>query len=248
MLEFFDCNVRLGRVSAPPPVSLPYNCEELAAELDRGGIVAALVYHSWAKEWDPAQGNQRLLKEIDGWAQFYPCFVTLPPATGETMPPAELAALAVHKHGAVRVYPGKHEFRLIPWNCGELLEALADASVPLLVERTETTWDDLAAVLSTYPALPVILLETSYRIGRRLYALWEQHPNLYLEANTYKAFWGIEDICAQYGAERLVFGTHLPINETGPAVAQLTYSPLADRQKALISGGNMRRLLGLEGS
>ena len=246
MMEFFDCNVRLGRVSAPPPVPVPYSCEELLDELDRAGIGAALVYHSWAEEWHPTKGNERLLQELAGREGLYPCFVALPPASEDTLPPTELVALVAEKHGAVRVYPQKHEFRLTPWCCGELLEALASAAVPLLVELLQTSWDDLHLVLSTYPTLPVILLEAGYRTQRYMYALWEQHPNLYLEANSYKPFWGIEDVCARYGAERLVFGTRLPVNAIGGAVAQLTYSPLSEREKALISGGNLRRLLGLE--
>ena len=63
-MEFFDCNVQLGPVSSPPPVLAPYECEEVVDQLTEAGITTALVYHSWAKGWAAARGNERLLEEM----------------------------------------------------------------------------------------------------------------------------------------------------------------------------------------
>ncbi len=246
-MEFFDCNVRIGPISSPPPVVPPYECGDIVQELSEAGINTALVYHSWAEEWSVARGNEKLLEEIAGYEQLYPCFVALPAATGEMQPPGELAAMARELHGAVRVYPQLHNFELVDWCCGSLLGALAEAGVPLLVEMQQTTWLQVEQVLAEYCSLPVIILDAGYRINRRIFPLWERHDNLYLEHNTYKPFWGIEDVCARFGPQRLIFGTNFPVHTLGSAISPLTYSELSDGDKQLIATGNLRQLLGLEG-
>ncbi len=246
-MQFFDCNVRIGPISSPPPVPPPYECEEVAGQLTEAGISAALVYHSWAQEWSAARGNEKLLEEIADYEHLHPCFVALPAATGEMQPPGELAAMARELRGAVRVYPQLHNFELADWCCQSLLGALADAEVPLIVESAQITWPQLERVLAEYCSLPVIILDAGYRISRRIFALWERHENLYLEHNTYKPFWGIEDVCARFGPQRLIFGTNFPVHTLGSAISPLTYSELSNEDKQLIAGGNLRRLLGWEG-
>ena len=246
-MDYFDCNVRLGPISKPPQVVPPYECSDIVQELTEAGISAALVYHSWAQEWSAAEGNNKLLAEIADYEQLYPCLVALPAATRELPSPAELVALAKGLHGAVRVYPKSHNFELAPWCCEALLTALAEAEVPLLIEIQETCWPDLQRLLSEYASLPLVVLDAGYRADRHVFPLWEQHENLYLEHNTYKPFWGIEQVCARFGPEKLVFGTNFPVHTLGSALSPLAYSELGEEEKQLIAGGNLRRLLGLEG-
>lgn len=244
-IRFFDCNMRVGRAGVVRPEQI-LDVAGLRNEMDYFGIERALVYHAFSPEWDAGGGNRKLLEEIGQCGQMYPCFVPLPHATQEMDEPAELAAQLKRLNGAARLYPRAHQYVLSDWCCGPLLTALADFQIPILLELAQVEWNDLAHILEAYPALPVILLATSYRVNRYLYPLWEKHGNLYLEIATYQIMRGIEDVARRFGPERLVFGSGLPLLDAGSAIAQIMYAELPDESKRLMAGATLARLLGVE--
>lgn len=244
-LRWIDCNARVGRWSNPQPEQFT-EVAELATAWDRVGIEGGLVHHAWSWEWSPERGNSRLLEEIEGDDRFRPCFVALPPATRELELVLDFARRVREMRGAVRIFPGKHGWRVSDWCAGALFDALSLARVPLLVDIGETDWEGIADILAAHPRLPLIVLNTFYRVDRVVYPLMERHRNLHLEANTYGAFLGIEGICERFGAERLVFGTNLPQLEAGGPMALISYARISDEQRRGIASGNILRLLGEE--
>lgn len=237
--------MRLGRAGVVRPEHI-LDPPGLIAEMDYAGIDCALVYHAWAQEWDPAGGNQRLLTEIAGYDRFLPCYVGLPHATGELGDIHDFAAEVSRAHGAVRLYPKAHQYSLGDWCMGPTLQALAEAGVPVLLELAQCDWNELAEMLRRYPRLNVVLLQTSYRVNRYVFPLFEDFANLHLEICTYQVMRGIEEVTRKYGPHRLVFGTGLPLSDAGGPIAQIMYAELDMETKQAIAGGNMARLLGLE--
>jgi len=244
-IEFFDCNARIGHPTVYREGQVTTKAE-LLAEMDHAGIDCALVYHSIAREWCPQEGNDALGRELGGEARLFPCFVGLPEATHELAGPDRFAEQVRELSGAVRLFPKEHNFSLSGWSTAGILGALQNRRVPVILDISQTSWDELSRLLGTYGDLPVILLDTYYRLDRYLYPLWETHDNLYLETTTYQVFRGIEAVCERFGPERLVFGTNLPDLETGGAVAQVLYAELDETAKAAIAGGTLKRLLGID--
>jgi len=244
-IRFFDCNMRVGRAGVVRPEHI-LDVPGLLDEMDYLGVERALVYHAWAPEWDAPGGNRKLLEELGECSRLHPCLVPLPHATQETDSPAALAAELKRRNGAARLYPKAHSYMLSDWTCGPLLTALADYQIPVLFELAQIEWDQLAHIVQTYSALPVILLATSYRIDRYLYPLWEQCDNLYLEIATYQIMRGIEAVSRRFGPERLVFGTGLPLIDGGGPIAQVMYAELPEASKQLIAGDTLAKLLGVE--
>jgi len=242
-LTFLDCNVRIGRSSAPRPEHFS-TTGELLAEMDRASIEGALVYHAWSVEWDPKAGNEALLAELAGQERLRPCFVALPPATRELPPPHDFARQVRDARGAVRLFPKEHQYLLNDVTVGHLLDAFSSHRVTVLIDIGQTSWDELGSLLRQYPALNIIVLGGYYRIDRYLYPLLERFGNLYAESGTYGVHRGIEAVCERFGAERLVFGTDLPIHEVGGPMAMVTYAQIPLEQRQLIAGGNLRKLLG----
>lgn len=244
-IRFLDCHCQIGSFEGMEEAHFT-RVDELLAEMEYLGIAEALVTHRWASRWAPRRGNEKLDAVIATYPNLYPCYVALPPGTDESAPPREFAETVKAQHGAVRVCPSDHQWRLTDWCAGGLLEALEAQAVPVLVAISQTSWDDVAAVLERYRRLPVIVLDTSYRINRTIYPLFARYANLHLETHSYQIPWGIEDVTRRFGAERLVFGTGLPESDGGGPISQVMYSALSDEQRALIAGGTMRRMLGIE--
>jgi len=70
----------------------------------------------------------------------------------------------------------------------------------------------------------------------------ERYRGLRLETATYCGHREVENVCARFGADRLVFGTGLPFRDPGAAISRITYAQISDHEKTLIAGETLRRL------
>lgn len=243
-MDFFDCNCMVGRFGQPQPGQF-HGAADLERELERCGIARALVFHSLAKELDPATGNEALARDLSGRERLEPCWVVMPHHTGEMAPPAALCD-EMRENGvrAARMFPLMHSYSLAEWCCADLLAALEKRRIPVFLDHDQTTWSEVDAVCAAHPLLPVVLLRVNYRAHRSLYPLFERHANLHVEIGLFVAHDAIEDCARRYGAERLLFGSGLPHFTPGGPMANIIYSHLSESDQALIAGGNLRRLLG----
>jgi len=83
---------------------------------------------------------------------------------------------------------------------------------------------------------------------------WEQgiravrdSPNVLIETSGFDATAGfIEMAVRELGAERVVFGSHLPSRSLGTELSKVTAAEISEQAKRKILGGNYRKLLGAE--
>lgn len=242
-MPWFDANCLLGPQAAAPAeawLDLDATIEALAAV----GIDRALVTSAVARDYDPLAGNERLAGELAGRAGLVPCFVVLPPDTGEfPRGDALLAYLAAAGARAVRIYPRLHNFGIgARWTAG-LFGPLAEAGIPVLIDATQADWPEVDDVLSRHPALTLIICRPGYRLIRWAWPLLAAHCGLVLETSLWQACGGIEAVVERFGPERLVFGTGLPEAAPGGAVSMITYAQIAPEARAAIAGGTLERLL-----
>jgi predicted TIM-barrel fold metal-dependent hydrolase len=243
-MDFFDCNCMVGRWGQPLPGQF-HSAADLERELGRCGIARALVFHALAKELDPATGNSALARELSGRERLSPCWILMPHHTGEMPAPAQLCdRMAQQGVKAARLFPQAHSYSLGEWCCGELLSALEQRGIPVFLDHDQTNWSEVDALCAAHPGLPLTLLRVNYRAHRSLYPLFERHPNLHVEIGLFVAHNGIVDCARRYGARRLLFGSALPHFTPGGPIANIMYADVSDADKALIAGGNLRRLLG----
>lgn len=248
-MGLFDGNCMVGPWRERKPHSYT-DVDGLITAMERYGINEALVYHSLAKHFHPTTGNHELMTCIRGRANLHPCWVLLPHHTGEMSPPKELLSeMAEAGVRAVRLCPKAHELTLAPWCVGDLLEALAAHRVPIIVDFDNLHWGELvdwqglAWMCAEFPDLPVIATRMSIASDRRLYPLLEQCPNLYIELSYYQVHRGIEALAERFGAERMIFGSGMPVFDPGLPLAGLSYSGVSDDDYTKIAEGNLRRLL-----
>lgn len=244
-LRYFDCNCSIGRTPYPQLLDIS-DAGGLVREMDTAGIEEALVYHSVAKDCDPALGNRLLDEAIADNDRLHPCWVVLPHHTGEMPEPMALLNEMERKGvKAVRMYPTKdfHSFSLAEWNCGELLAALEEARVPLMLDIEIVWWEAIVAILASHPRLPVIAANVSYRHNRFTYPLFAKHENLYLETSRYFGAGVFEDVVSRFGSRHLLLGSNMPRFTGTAVVSMLTYADIPPSDKEAIAGGNLQRLL-----
>ncbi|MFC1528977.1 amidohydrolase family protein [Candidatus Latescibacterota bacterium] len=244
-LAFFDCNCSVGRVSHPHIYDIS-DAAGLRIEMDTAGIEEALIYHTIARDANPPLGNSLLHEEISGVAGLHPAWVVLPHHTGEMPHPRKLLKdMEGNGVKAVRMYPTKdyHSFSLSEWGSGELLSALEEARVPLMLDLEIVWWEAIQKVLENHPRLPVIATNVSYRHNRFSYPLFEKYENLYVETSRYFGAGTIEDVVSCFGSRPILFGTNMPQYTGTAAVSMLTYAEISREDKKAIAGGNLRNLL-----
>ncbi|MHB9028958.1 MAG: amidohydrolase family protein [Candidatus Latescibacterota bacterium] len=244
-LSYFDCNCSIGRIPYPYIYDIS-DVEGLKREMDTAGIEEALVYHSVARDVDPAMGNALLGEALAQEPRLHPCWAVLPHYAGDLPAPGKLLKdMEANGVKAVRMFPtpANHSFSLAEWNSGELLGALAEAKVPLLLDIEVVWWDAIVTILKNHPNLPVIATNVGYRHNRFTHALFGEYENLFLETSRYFGAGVFEDVVGRFGSRPILLGSNMP-RFTGTAViSMLTYADIPQADKEAIAGGNLRRLL-----
>ncbi|MGH7744569.1 MAG: amidohydrolase family protein [Candidatus Dormibacteria bacterium] len=218
---------------------LALEAKALLAEMNRFGIEQALVSQFTAEEYDAEEGNRALARDLqEGPGRFVPAWAALPER-------AFLEGLARYKPAAVRLFSGskEHNFSLEPWCSGPLYEYLEAHSILAVITREDIEWDGVAQLFQNFPRLSVLLLETGYRAERYLEPLLRSFPQLYFDSSTLLAHRQLESFVEQFGHERIVFGSRLPLYTPGAALAVLATARISEDAKRAIAGGTLRRLL-----
>lgn len=232
--DLMDAHVRLGPSASHGYLAL--EADALLAEMDRFHLRSALVSHWTAEEYDAAAGNEALARDLR--PRLVPAWAALP--DGESL--AELTRLTPL---AVRLTPGKkqHNFSLARWCADLLLDYLEQGSVVTLLSMQDAGWDDVASILDNFPCLPLVLLDIGYRSDRYLFPLLDRYPCLYFESSTYLAHRQLEAFIERRGADRVLFGSRLPLYTPGSALGVLASARISQADRLAVAGGNLRRLL-----
>lgn len=250
-LIYVDCFAAIGRRAGKDPAA-PWTTDHLLAEMQRCDIRSALVFAHQARETHPEVGNPIVSEICAAQPRLLPCWIGMPHHTGEVPPPAKLLQQMEASHvRALKLYPRTFWHAVDEATLGELLGALQEAGVLLIVDRGEygpavqIDWAELDWLCAAYPRLPVLLHSVRWEATRRLVPLMRRHANLHLEFSNYQGNRMLEFWCREIGHERLLFGSEALEKSIGAARAYIDYADLTEAQKRAIAGGNLQRLLGI---
>ena len=244
---FFDCECILGKPPLPMTDITP-DLPDLLNQMSKLHIDKALVRSRVCLSDSAELGNQVLLKDINGHDNLIPAFfVTNDGLHGEWKPGVMVDSLLSSGAKAAWVQDpyGGIPYILETWCAGEMLDALQQHKVPLMLNASQVSPGILHDLLTDFPTLPVILLQVP-RMGRipHVYRLMQLHTNLHICVGaSYGVHLGIEDLVNNFGSSRLIFGSGYPTPEGGMPVAMLMYAQISDADKAAIASANMERLI-----
>jgi len=244
--RFFDCNCWVGRSDNLLPFYFSKSTEILE-QMDYYGIEKAMVSHTLSRYYHPLVGNELLLREIKGNDRLEGCFILLPASTKELNPLDDYIKTMI-KRGvrSVRLFPKSHNFSLEDWSAGALLRKLEERKIPLFIWGREIDWDTLYKICRGYSRLPIVLEqpdEEAYWNGRILFSLLEQCENLFLEIHNCLIYLGVDELVKRFGADRLIFGSYLPVDDPNSSLMLITEGDFSEEDKEKIAHKNLESLL-----
>ena len=245
-LLYFDCHAVIGQRPMKPRRAR-WSTEHLLEDMDLAEISGALVVHGVARSYDVRYGNERLKAELEkapGRLFGVWCIVPIGEPgfyqSGDEM----VRAMEGADIRAVRVMPGG--FSLAPEVMGETFEVLQHHEVLTLLEVGWSGADIFSFfhdLLSRYPRLPVLMTHHTWSQQRHIHRLMALHDNLHIEFSAYQINRGVEQYVADFGDERLLFGTEMTERSPGAARTFIDYAQIPEASRRKVAGENLRRLL-----
>jgi len=245
-LRLFDAGIWLGQpVGFPLAFEMPP--EQLPTALKDHFITGGLISHWRSYTVSAQEGNLALA----GLAPELPpnCYViwtALPLYPPEQGPVPGLGTLPDGVRG-VRIFPVRGNFPLATWALGSLCAWLTEHGMPLFIWHTELDWSSLRSLAKDFPGLSIVIETQTKKIlyhTRPLFALMRECPNLLLEMSNFAGAGFVEFAVNEFGAERLIYGSFLPMNDPLVPAGMILDADIAASVQKLIAGGNLRRLVG----
>ncbi len=254
-LHFFDCDIMLGRIDGEFTIyqgglNSFETVDELETALDKFGITEALVYSSWAKFQNPDWGNELLIQHIRNKKNLHPCFIITPEMEYSKKFPADFVdGLKKNNVKAVKVCPKSHAYELETYVMKEIFKILDTIRMPLFIDNDIVKWQDpfnwpqVYSLCKEYPHIPVIPCRHDRKSARNVFPIMKECNNIILDISYYHLSRGIEVVAEQFGAERMIFGTGMPVFDPRLPITGFIFSQLNDKDKMLVAGDNLRNLL-----
>lgn len=244
-LAFLDCNLWMGRPNSPEFVT-GFDMDTLRQRMSRYGIRGGIVSHFASISYGQAWGNTRVIEAIRGTGLWAGIVLVPEMFYAETDGRAYLAGAISQGARLARLFPRAHNFTVRAWCTGAMFHALEDGHVPVMVRHVQVSWEDIRYLCESYPNLTIIVEAVEQKIlyhNRLFYPLLERYPNLRLELHNFVAYGAVEDVVERFGADRLVFGSYMPISDPNASIMQVTDARISEEEKSLIARQNLLQLV-----
>lgn len=154
----------------------------------------------------------------------------------------------------LRLFPQHHQYRFDDDPILNLiLMAAEELNLPVLVPiRIIMNWGmplldvrEIGKLAERYPNVRLIISGVNYGELRDSLMIMHQYENLFIETSCMQAFDGIKILTEKVGADRVLFGSGLPLQYPGPGLAKIEHAKISDKAKELILAKNSEELLNL---
>lgn len=220
--------------------------------MDRHGIdvLAVCATRSILSDWK--LGNEETIQAATHNPNRFVAFVSISPI----LPASELVRqLESYKRAGVkgiRLYPQHQSYSLTGLaGSSVILQKAQELSLSVVLPiRAIMQWGlpeldtgTIEAVVTRHPRLTFILSGVNYSKTLWAYDLVRRRHNVSLEISGMQGFRALEDAVHRIGAEKILFGSGLPLLYPACSLAKLASARITRVEKEAISGGNARRLL-----
>lgn len=218
--------------------------KEQAAMMDRVGIDVAIVSSIAALKGQISTGNDAVREIIDRYPGRIFGYIHVSANYPELIAP-EIARCCAHPgFVGIKVYQNGIPFsdpRFDPaW------DAARDRNLPVLAHTWGGNLTGFDAVALRFPTVSFIAGHAGSDFAYQAYIdAARRAPNLYLDLTCSRDYTNmIPHFVTQLGAERLVWGTDIPLFSMAQQISKVLFASISDTDKSLILGRNAIRIFG----
>jgi predicted TIM-barrel fold metal-dependent hydrolase len=247
-MEVIDCHGHLGNWQL---VHMAKNtAEHMLQTMDRLGIDKLCLSPFWGCFCDFRRGNDQLGETIERYPDRFIGQMTVNPHY-----PYEIRTELQRcdsKYGVqmLKIHPFCHDYPVHGAGYRGLWE-YADENELVVLSHT---WESdkncgpglFGKIATRYPGTNIILAHAggTQEGCRQTIEVLKQHGNLYLDTATSKLHIGmIERFVREVGADRVLFGSDMPLLEPAAQLGRIAYAKIKEAEKEKILGLNLKKLL-----
>jgi len=221
--------------------------------MDRWNINRAVVASTRSVFLTCQDGHQELQDFVKDFPDRIIGFPIVSPKDGEE---ALQQVESAHQYGAkgLRMFPQHHQYRLDddPTLVSILTLAQEYDMVVQIPCRIMLHWGlpqldvrEIDGIAARFPKLKIMTGGLNYSELRDLLGLMRRRDNVTFEISCLQVFDGIKTVVEKIGADRLFFGTGMPLQYPSPGIAKTANALISDEDKEKIFGLNAIKLLNL---
>ena len=245
-LEIIDFH---GHVGAWDIFEMNDDPDEIVRAMDNGGIDHSCLFSIFHPEG--TSGNDETAEFIAHYPDRLIGFAYVSPMFAETMVAELERAIDTLGFSAIKIYPP-----YVPWPMDEPIwdpiYQFADDRGLALISHTgseATCYPELVArIAGRFPNDNFVIGHAGNAEPYRTQAIEaaRQHANVYLETcSTYREPGVVERLVNEAGADRVLFGSDVPLMDPRSQLGKIITADIPDDAKRLILGENAKRLLKL---
>ena len=245
-MVFFDANIIYGTPNTRNYLKPVHTIAGVKKEMARAGIAKGLVRRVEQFFAGTSTANRLVAEDVKKEKNLWGVWAILPEHTHEIPgPDAIQREMKKNRIACWQFYPAQHNF-VFHHRVLKSWLALAQAkNIPIFIDLTKgISMRDLIDVLEKFSRLTVIISYNSvWPCDRMIRPMLAEFPHVYIELSNYISDQGIEDLVAAMGAQRLLFGSRFYECHFGQLMLIIKHTRISEKDRALIAGGNLERIL-----
>lgn len=239
-----------GHVGSWDHIGMIDDADTMLRTMDAVGVDTACLFNIF--DADSRVSNDRTITFTSRHPDRFIPFAYIWPEGGADTMVAE-AKRSIDELGckAFKTYPPHTTFTLADRRWDPLYEFVQERGLTLIT-HTSSEWQSypkyLGEVASRFPGANFVAGHSGNVLEYRNQAIEaaRAYPNFYLETcSTFRTPGVIEQLVREGGADRVLFGSDLPLMDPRSQIGKVITADLSDEDKRRVLGENAKRLLGL---
>lgn len=220
--------------------------------MDTFGVDKAAACSMRSIFYDHDEGNLEVFEALKRFPDRFVGIATVNPYYEDVVEEVEKCILDFKMKG-IELQPNYHGYNLGSSILAPVINVAIKRKIPVLIPlRMSMNWNlpsikvtDISEVVKTYTDAHFIVGCFNYGDIEELISLMNEVTNVMVEISGLQLMYGIERVVKEVGTERVLFGSGMPIQSVGTALAKIKEADIDEEDKRLILGDNAIRVLNL---